>query len=360
MHPTTFLEAARAGIDAGWHRAFQAAIWTPALGLRLFNLGEAQPGIPVDECSLCLWLSSGKPFTPLALARLHDRGLLDWDDPVGQWLPEFCGGGKESLSLRHLLTHTGGFREADKADPSLDWADSIAHACAAPLEPGWIPGETGGYHANGSWFILGEILQRATRRPFQEVIQTEVLAPLGLSDAWFGMPVPMQEQFRDRLVPVERTGRVGTGLDPVLNARITVTRCRPGSGLRAPASTLCQLYRALLDPPEGWLRPETLAALTAPQRRGIHDRTFQAVIDFGLGFILNTPRPDGAPMPYGYGAAAGPRTFGHSGNQSSCAFADPDARLAVAWACNGLPGEPVHQRRQHQLNTALYRDLGLG
>jgi hypothetical protein len=63
-------------------------------------------------------------------------------------------------------------------------------------------------------------------------------------------------------------------------------------------------------------------------------------------------------MPYGYGRAATRETFGHSGNQSSCAFADPGRQLVVAWCCNGMPGERKHQQRQREINNAIYQDLG--
>jgi CubicO group peptidase (beta-lactamase class C family) len=64
-------------------------------------------------------------------------------------------------------------------------------------------------------------------------------------------------------------------------------------------------------------------------------------------------------MPYSFGRHASTDTFGHSGNQASCAFADPKNRLVVAWACNGMPGERKHQQRQRAINNSIYEDLGL-
>lgn len=340
------------GIHQGLHTGAAVAIALDG-GFHSFELGSlaTRPGGPLP-----LWLSAAKPLTVAALARLHDAGRLDWDDPVTRWIPEFGGGGKDALTLRHLLTHTGGFRGADQSDPRLDWDSSVAHACAAELEPGWVPGETAGYHANGSWFILGELLQRATSLDFNHVLRREVIDPLDLGEGWFGLDPGQQATFSGRLVPMLRTGRQGGQPDPILNDPLVISRVRPGSGLRAPATFLCRLYQALLAPPENWLAARTLAECVARQRSGKHDRTFLATVDFGLGFVLNTPQPGGRPMPYGYGAHASPRAFGHSGNQSSCAFADPDRRLAVAWVTDGMPGEPLHQRRQHALNTAVYED----
>ena len=88
------------------------------------------------------------------------------------------------------------------------------------------------------------------------------------------------------------------------------------------------------------------------------DETFKFKMDWGLGFIINSNR-DGFQMPYSFGRYASPETFGHSGNQAACAFADPKHRLVVAWVCNGMPGERKHQQRQRAINNAIYEDLGL-
>ncbi len=346
------------GIREGWHAGAQLSA---SIGGQAFELavGESSPGIPLHPDSIGPWLSACKPMTAVALARLVESGQLHWDDPVMSWIPEFAGGGKESITLRHILKHTGGFRAADRCDPTHSWEDSVACACASELERGWVIGETGGYHANGSWFILGEIVQRATGRSFQDWMSSEVFTPLAIEDAWFGVGPAARSGIGDRWVTLERTGNGVRSPDPVLNDPWVVTRCRPGSGLRAPARVLRRFYEGLLHPPAGWLTSSTLADLIRPHRVGTYDRTFLAVIDFGLGFILNSDRPGERPAPYGYGPHAGPRTFGHSGNQSSCAFADPDRDLAVAWLCTGMPGEPAHQQRQREINAAIYQDLGL-
>jgi len=64
-------------------------------------------------------------------------------------------------------------------------------------------------------------------------------------------------------------------------------------------------------------------------------------------------------VPYGYGRFASDATFGHSGAQSSCAFADPEHELVVAWVTNGTPGERPHQKRHREINHAVYEYLNL-
>jgi CubicO group peptidase (beta-lactamase class C family) len=83
-------------------------------------------------------------------------------------------------------------------------------------------------------------------------------------------------------------------------------------------------------------------------------------MDWGLGTIVNSNRYGVQTVPYGYGPLSSDRAFGHSGSQSSAAFADPDYGLVVAAMLNGMPGEPAHHRRMRAFLEALYRDLGLG
>ena len=82
-----------------------------------------------------------------------------------------------------------------------------------------------------------------------------------------------------------------------------------------------------------------------------------APIDLGLGFILPTTQPNGLTMPYGYGPHASARSFGHSGNQSSCAFADPDARVSGAYVMTRQSPHLIGDPRAVRLVEALYAGL---
>jgi CubicO group peptidase (beta-lactamase class C family) len=99
--------------------------------------------------------------------------------------------------------------------------------------------------------------------------------------------------------------------------------------------------------------------MTARHRAGVMDQTFRQIVDMGLGFIVNSAHYGQGIPSYGYGPHASLRTFGHSGQRSSCAYADPDRGLVVAWICNGMPGEEQSRLRQHELNEAIYRDLAI-
>lgn len=349
----------REGVERGWHPAVQLHVRLRGAVVADAALGEAQPGVRMEPDSVTLWRSAGKPLTALAVVRLFREGRLEPDRPVAAVLPEFAAGGKAGITLEHLLTHTGGFRPADRVADDPGWEATLAAICATPLEDGWEPGQTAGYHRDGSWFVLGEVLRRVTGLPAGEAVRQLVGQPLGLDEVWLGMPRPVQEKLGPRLAWtwVTEGGRVAP--HPFLNDPEHRTRCRPGSGARGPVRQLARLYEALLHPGAGPLSAEWIRWAVGPRRAGRFDRTFQAVVNLGAGFIRNSDVPGGRPAPYGYGEHAGPDAFGHSGAQTSCAFADPAHGLVVAWVCTGMPGEGAHQRRQRAINTAIYRDLGL-
>lgn len=346
------------GMEAGWHRGFQASVRHGDEAWDLC-LGTTSGGDAMTPSTCCLWLSAGKPLTALLVARAVEEGVLDWDDPVARWVPEFGGGGKHEVTVRHVLNHTGGFRSGDHLDPGWDWEAALAHVCAAPLESGWVPGTTAGYHARGSWLVLGEVVCRAWTEDFESLVVREVTRPLGcegLRFSWTREAASARGMGWSGLIA---SGRMGAGPGWDGEEATEPARVDPGSGLRGTAREMARWYAALMTPPPGWLDGSWMAEMVRPQRAGVVDRTFGAVMTFGHGLILNAGAAGERPMPYGYGPHASDRVFGHSGSQSTCAFADPAHGWAVAWCFCGMPGEAIHQRRQREVNAAVYQDLGL-
>lgn len=351
------------GIVEQLHLGAQVAVIQRGQIVADFAIGEAKPGHPLRPDHILPWLSSSKPIAALAVAQLIEQGRLRLGDRVSAHLPEFAAGGKAAITVRHLLTHTAGFRAADRLPQTLSPDEMLARINATPLDPGWVPGETAGYQHFSSWFILGELLRWLTRRPFDRLARERILSPLGIEEAWIGMTRDELEAHRPRLTFLWDTTHHGTRVFEASDA--DVLTCRPGSGGRGPARELARFYAALLDilgdtgtRADAPIGRATLQAFITRQRAGMFDHTFHRVMDWGLGFIPNPYAGDGPAAPYGYGPHASALAFGHSGSQSSCAFADPAHGLAVAWICNGRPGEIRHQRRAWALNAAIYEDLG--
>jgi CubicO group peptidase (beta-lactamase class C family) len=306
-----------------------------------------------------MWLSSGKPLTAVAILQAWERGELRLDDYVTRFLPEFSGGGKDDITIRHLLNHTGGIRSVETGWPDLDWDESIARICAATLERDWVVGRTAGYHTTSSWFVLGEILQRIESRPFAEIVRDRLLRPLGMNDTWVAMPRDQHAVYDDRIGGL--FSREDGALQPLdwTEASRAATPS-PGGNFRGPIRELGRFYEMLLA--EGTLSgvrivsPQSVAAMTARHRVGEYDQTLGHIVDFGLGVIIDSNRYGAATVPYGYGKHCSPRTFGHGGAQSSQGWCDPESGLVVAWFFNGRAGEGQHNRRTRQMNEAIAED----
>jgi CubicO group peptidase (beta-lactamase class C family) len=350
------------GVQEGLHLGAQLYISRAGECVANFSVGQAAPGISMTPGILMLWLSSGKPLTAVAIAQQVERAKLDLEDNVARFIPEFGQKGKQSITVAHLLTHTGGFRAADEVPEELGWEETIRRVCETPIEPSWVPGEKAGYQSSSSWFILGEIVRRLDGRPYSEYVREELLGPLDMKDSWLGMPQARYHGYGNRIGKMFTTEKMAQKEVPFWSSEAGCVACRPGSNARGPIQELGKFYEALLkirNGASGILKPETVRLFTSRQRSGMFDQTFGHALEMGHGFILAPEQRGPIQASYGYGRHASNETFGHSGAQSSCAFADPKHELVVAWAFNGMPGEKLHQRRARALNSAIYEDLNL-
>lgn len=353
-------QALLSGIEAGLHLGAQLCVSLHGEVVADLAVGENRPGEPLTPEHLMLWLSSSKPVTAVAIAQLWERGMLALDDPVARHIPEFAAHGKERITLRHLLTHTAGIRKLDVGWPAKSWDEIVAGIAAMKPEPRWAPGRKAGYHTMSSWFMLGEVVRRIDGRDLSVYVREEIFAPLGMADSWIGMPAERYHAYR-------AAGRVGAlwgteGPEPVAVGWDSEARCvhpNPGGNGYGPMRELGRFYEMLLGHRARLLSPQAVEAISARHRAGLLDQTFQHVLDWGLGVIVNSAQHGAETVPYGYGHHASPRTFGHSGNRSSVGFADPEAGLAVALAMNGMPALDRHEARQRAVLDAVYEDLGL-
>jgi CubicO group peptidase (beta-lactamase class C family) len=322
-------------------------------------MGEARPDVPMTANSIMLWLSAGKPIGAAAIMQLREQGLVELDDPVGKYIPEFASNGKDKITIAELLMHTGGFRWVDLG-PELAWKEIIARICRAPLERGWVPGQRAGYHPVTSWYILGEIVRRVDGRPFEHYVREQIFRPLGMNDSWIGMPRERYLAYGDRLGVMLHLDKP-TPSEHRFDSPAGAGACVPGGNAHGPMHDLARFYQMLLGGGQGAgarvLSPSSVELLSTPQRIGMFDETFKHVMDWSLGLILDSNRYGVDTVPYGFGKYSSPRTFGHGGSQSSVGFADPERKLVVAAVFAGMPGEQKHDARIRSFLAALYEDV---
>ena len=330
-----------------------------------FAVGEARPGVPMQTNTLNLWLSSSKPVTAIAIAQQFEQHNLDLDDPVADHIPAFAQNGKDEITIRHLLTHTAGIRVVPYNYPKDSIERVVEKICKARPEPRWIFGETAGYHLHTSWYLLAYIVQSITGQPYKHYVRDHIFKPLGMTDCYIGMKPETYDKLKDRIAIMSHFDDGGSKgcLEKTDCEKAWVSGGRPGGNGYGPMRQLGIFYETLLTGGDHngirIIEPETVGLFTARHREGLFDKTFQQTIDWGLGFLLDSKRYGESDLHYGYGPHASDDTFGHSGYQSSTAFADPHHGLVVAIVCNGTPGDIPHRKRMFNILKTLYEELNL-
>jgi CubicO group peptidase (beta-lactamase class C family) len=350
------------GMDHGLHVGAQLFVAKGGRVVADWAVGSARPGGPMGTDTLMIWMSACKPVAAIAVAQLWERGLLALDDFVAGHIPEFGTKGKEAITVRHLLTHTAGFRGIAGEWERQPWDQIIAAVCEARLEPGWIPGKKAGYHVATSSYILAELIRRLDGRDYPRYVREAIFEPVGMNDSWIGLPPERYRAYGNRIGILHDTSGAEPTADHFWDTEDGAALCRPAGNGRGPIRELGRLYQALLAggacDGNRILSPQAVEAIVSPHRVGMYDHTFRHVMDWALGFIVNSARYGRDTVPYGFGPNASDRTFGHAGHQSTVAFADAENDLVVALVCNGMPGEARHHVRMREILEAIYDDVG--
>ncbi|MBM4416424.1 MAG: beta-lactamase family protein, partial [Chloroflexi bacterium] len=237
-------------LERGWHPGAQLAVYRDGvLALDLAG-GHAGPGRSLRARDRMLLFSATKPLLALCIHRLHERGLLPYDAPLARWWPEFARHGKGAVTVRHVLTHAGGFPQLP---PTFDWSrvDDWEYVVAetAALPAAWEPGTAIGYHPVTYGWALGELARRIDGREPRQLMHDELFAPLGVAAE---LSLGLDDARRDARVPVyacsELTRRDPTGCERS-TSRITELfngEAMARAGARGERVRHCARARALL------------------------------------------------------------------------------------------------------------------
>lgn len=164
-------------------------VWAEGFG-RLERDGSA----PVTTDTVFSVQSMSKPFTATAVMIAVEDGLVDLDEPITTYLPEFTVNSvfeehpERKITLRMLLGHTAGFTHEAPIGNNFELdarADFDAHVRS--ISDTWLrfPVGTGYAYSNLGIDLAGFILERVHGRPFAEVMQATLLEPLGMERSTF-------------------------------------------------------------------------------------------------------------------------------------------------------------------------------
>ncbi|MGH7958358.1 MAG: exo-beta-N-acetylmuramidase NamZ domain-containing protein [Opitutaceae bacterium] len=275
--------------------------------------------------------------TTTAAMQLVERKQLDLDASVARYLPEFARHGKESVTVRHLMTHMSGLRAGIPAQPAWSgYETAIERACAEELRN--VPGSVFLY-SDINYMVLGELVRIVSGRPLSEYAQAEIFTPLKMRDTGF---LPPKEKL-GRIAPTELID--GTMIHGIVH---DPTSRRMGgvaghAGLFITTADLARFCRMLLGGGEldgvRILSAASVAEMTKPQNDGSDRR--------GLGWDIDSrySAPRGRWFPAG-------ASFGHTGWTGTSVWIDPGAKAFLIFFCNR-----VHPDGKGDV-TPLRRELG--
>jgi CubicO group peptidase (beta-lactamase class C family) len=334
---------------------------------------DSSQSAPYDADTLQLVFSTTKGVTATAVAMCVQRGLLDYDEPVTTYWPEFGAHGKSDATVAQLLSHQCGLTTVDgpiTLAEALDWPTITARL--ADTAPEWPIGTAHGYHALTYGWLAGELVRRTDGRSIGRFVAEEISAPLGL-DLWIGLPAELEPRVSPLiggLVPKQtapalrelvdkimgKDTRLGRALtlngafrgDDTFNRRDVHAAEVPAANGIADARSIARMYAATMAPVDGVQLLEDATrerARTTVTPDGEADMCLVMPSTFGMGYMTS-----GGMTPY-----AGPGSYGHTGAGGSVAFAQPERELAVAYIMNRMADSLSGDVRSFRLTSAAVR-----
>ncbi len=263
------------------------------------------------------------PMTATAAGLLHERGLLDLDAPVRNYLPSFPE--KEwPVTTRQLMGHTAGVRQySDDEEPIY-----MRRHCNTPLDGLQLfaddpllfePGTRYRYSPYG-WTLVGAVVEAAAGEPFLDFLQREVLDPLEMRDTILDDPGPVAERTSFYWPTAARDPSYGVESAIREDAENT---CIQGAGaLLSTPTDVVRFGLAMLE--ARLLRAETLGMLQTALELASGEST-----GYGLGWFVGE---------ISIGPGSEPTTvFGHEGSSvggTTSLVILPEHGIAIAATAN--------------------------
>lgn len=348
------------------YRELGAALAVYWRGRRVVHLwgGEREPGgAPWTHDTLVNIWSATKGLMAVAMARLVERGLVDYEAPVARYWPEFAEAGKADIRVIDILSHRSGlngFRAPTTIEEFADW-DLLIGRLAAQT-PFWPPGAYASYHAMTYGFLAGEVARRVTGLSPRDLFRAELARPLQ-ADIHLGLPADAYGRLAPIIVPAQWATSPAGSVDAIAEPASVNPAPRPDWANRedwraaqvpaanghASADGLARIYGALANGGEldgtHFLSPATIAAMSAARTDG-EDHMLGAR-RWAAGLSLNASG----------GWGPNPGAFGHAGWGGAFGCADPQAQVGIGYVMNRMGGKVAEDPRAAALCTAVHACL---
>ncbi len=149
-----------------------------------YGFADLERRVPITPQTAFRLASVSKQFTAMAVMILAERGQLAYDDPVVKFLPELGRFG-DGITIRHLLTHTGGLPDYYDALEEASTGTMPDTEAAMTFLAGWgeplFPAGERYEYSNPGYEMLALVVERAAGRRFGQFVEDNIFAPLGMN-----------------------------------------------------------------------------------------------------------------------------------------------------------------------------------
>jgi D-alanyl-D-alanine carboxypeptidase len=165
-----------------------AGVWHDGEPVLVGALGESMAGVPATPDMHHFLGNLATPMYATVVLQQVEAGVIDLKDPLSNWFPEIPG--SEQVTLDMLLHNTSGYTQFTAvpgfldelyADPFRHWTNDEVIPYGVGDGPTWTPGTDWGF-SDTNTLIMVNVIEKATGRPFAELLQEGVLDPLGMDD----------------------------------------------------------------------------------------------------------------------------------------------------------------------------------
>lgn len=340
LHPEKLAEMDAAVAEAiSEHRCPGGVLWFEHRGSsyhKAFGNRQLLPEVePMSEDTIfdAASLTKVVACTPAAML-LIERGQLKLDEPVRTYIPECKGGGKDTITVRHLMVHSSGLR--GDIETKSDWKGRQTAIEKAREEKLLSAPGTAFRYSDINFFLLGEIVQRVSKTPLEDFVVREIYRPLKMMDTGY-VPLdftgpglagahPSDGRNLSRVAPTEVVdGKPWRGVvhDPTARHMGGVAG---HAGLFTTAADLARYARMMLNLGEldgvRIFKPETVRLMTSVQ-------TAETLsVRRGLGWDIDSgySGPRGKFFPIG--------SYGHTGWTGTSIWIDPFSQTFIIFLSN--------------------------
>ena len=314
-------------------------------------------GKPIYNNSVFPLWSMSKPITIVAMMQLYEEGLINFEDKLSKYIPEFknlkCKGEngiyecKNDLTLFHLMTHRSGYSYYDnpefftstiKYDNLEDFASDVANH---PVE--FEPGTNYLYGINMA--ILGRVVEVVTKKTFYEYLKEKIFDPLNMDETKFYLTKSDRERFQPLYINNGSLKGFTNNLDE-LTYDINNKAYFGGEGLTSTLDDYSNFCQMLLNGGsfEGKkiISQESINMMTKSYSK-IEGDPF----DYGFSlFVLKDPVLDGTNSSKGI--------YGWSGYHNTHFWIDPEKKLFGLFMTRAIEFSSVIQK---EFRRAVYSSL---